>query len=429
MAAHPETPVSETPGDATHLRAVPEPDQAMGMRYVARQPILDLYGKVHGYELLFRDGPRAMFSGDGDLATRTMIDNTVLFGLGRLTGNLPVFLNCTEEALTGRLVHVLPAGMTVLEILEILDPSPALIGACQHLKACGFRLALDDFTWKPGIEPLVEIADYIKVDFAISDGQNRRELLRRLGGVTVALVAKKVETQEQYLRARDEGFTLMQGYYFSRPVLMRNHKVPANRLQHVEILRMLQDDTMDLHELTEMVKRDICLTYRLLRLVNSPMSAMRQEVQSVQAALMAVGEETFRRLATLAIASEMNAGQPMELLRMAFVRGRFCELASVFCNLQPTEQYLLGLLSLLPAMLRVSMSNLTPLLPLRDEIRRALESEKLPERALLCWLEGHERADWSTCDIVTEKQRLNAGDLLVCYEEALQWAEAALHFG
>jgi len=417
MAAHVEMSIN----------AVPEPDLAIGMRYVARQPILDLRGKVHGYELLFRDGPRAVFRGDGDTATRTMIDNTVLFGLGRLTGNLPAFLNCTEEALTGRLVHVLPAGMTVLEILETLDPSPALIGACQHLKSCGFRLALDDFTWKPGIEPLVEIADYIKVDFAISDEQNRRQLLRRLSGVTVALVAEKVETQEEYLQARDEGFTLMQGYYFCRPVLMKNYKVPANRLQHVEILRMLQDETMDLHELTALVKRDTCLTYRLLRLVNSPMSAMRQEVQSVQAALIAVGEENFRRLATLAITSEMNAGQPMELLRMAFVRGRFCELASVFCNLLPAEQYLLGLLSLLPAMLRVPMSNLTPLLPLRDGIRRALEGEKLPERALLCWLEGHERADWSTCDIVTEKQGLNAGDLLVCYEEALHWAEAALH--
>jgi EAL and modified HD-GYP domain-containing signal transduction protein len=422
MAAHAETPVNATP-----VSAVPEPDLAIGMRYVARQPILDLHGKVHGYELLFRDGPRAVFCGDRDAATRTMIDNALLFGLGRLTGNLPVFLNCTEEALTGQLVHVLPAGMTVLEILETLDPSPALIGACQHLKACGFRLALDDFTWKAGIEPLVEIADYIKVDFAISDEQNRRELLRRLRGVTVALVAEKVETQEQYQQARDEGFTLMQGYYFCRPVLMTNHKVPANRLQHVEILRMLQDETMDMHELAGLVKRDTCLTYRLLRLVNSPMSAMRQEVQSVQAALIAVGEENFRRLATLAITSEMNAGQPMELLHMAFVRGRFCELASVFCNLRPTEQYLLGLLSLLPAMLRVSMNNLTPLLPLRDEIRRALEGEKLPERALLCWLEGHERADWATCDIVTEKQRLNPGDLLVCYEEALHWAEAALH--
>lgn len=404
-----------------------EPDQALGLRYVARQPLLDLHGKVHGYELLFRNGPQAVFSGDGNLATRTMIDNTVLFGLGRLTGNLPAFINCTEEALTGRLVHALPAGMTILEILETVEPTPEVVQSCRRLKTAGFRLALDDFTWKPGFEPLIEIADYIKVDFAISDEQERRKLLKRLKGVTVALVAEKVETQDQYKWARDEGFTLMQGYYFCRPVLLTNHKVPSNRMLHIEILRVLQRETMDMNELAGLVKRDPSLTYRLLRLINSPISAMRQEVQSVQAALLAVGEDAFRRMATLAITSELNTGQSVELLRMAFVRGRFCELGSVLCGLNHTEQYLLGLLSLVPAMLRVPINELSPLLPLRDEIRRALEGQHGRERALLGWLEGHEQGDWNTCDAIMEEHGMNTGDLLVSYEEALQWAEDALH--
>ena len=417
MEAHCERPAD----------AAPEQELAMGLRYLARQPILDLHGKVHGYELLFRNGPQAMFSGDGNLATRTMIDNTVLFGLGRLTGNLPAFINCTEEALTGRLVSALPAGMAILEILETIEPTPALVNACRHLKAAGFRLALDDFTWKPGFEPLIEIADYIKVDFAISDEWERRRLLKRLRGYTVALIAEKVETQEEYQRARDEGFTLMQGYFFCRPVLLSNHKVPANRLLHIEILRLLQNESMDINELAGLVKRDPSLTYRLLRLINSPVCAMRQEVQSVHAALIAVGEDAFRRMATLAITSELNAGQTIELLRTAFVRGRFCELAAVFCGLNHSEQYLLGLLSLLPAMLRIPMSELSPMLPLRDEIRRALEGENGRERALLSWLESHEKGDWLACDAVVEKHGLNTGDLLLSYEEALQWAEDALH--
>jgi EAL and modified HD-GYP domain-containing signal transduction protein len=421
------TPVEPTQAGPRPDEALLEPDPKSGMRYVARQPILDLVGKVHGYELLFREGPKAVFSGDGDLATRTMIDNTVLFGLDRLTGNIPIFLNCTEEALTERLVHMLPTSMTVLEILETLDPSPSLVRACQHLKACGFRLALDDFTWKAGIEPLVEIADYIKVDFAISGVQERRELLNRLKGVSVALIAEKVESQEEYQRARDEGFTLMQGYHFCRPQLMGNLRIPANKMLHVEILRMLQKENMDLNELALLVKRDAALTYRLLRLINSPMSAMRQEVQSVHAALMAVGEDGFRRLAFLAITSELNTGHSAELLRMAFVRGRFCELASVFCNLSHAEQYLLGLLSLLPAMLRSSIHDVAPLLPLREQVRRSLMGEDLPERALLSWLEGHEKGDWTACDFIATTHGLRAPDLLVCYEEALHWAEDALH--
>jgi len=399
-----------------------------GARYVARQPILDLRGKVHGYELLFRDGSDAVFRGDGELATRTMIDNTVLFGLGRLTCGLPAFVNCTLETLTGSLVHLLPSGMTVLEILETVPPSPELIAACRRLKTAGFRLALDDFTWKPGMEPLVELADYIKVDFSLTQSQERRKLLQPLRGVTVALVAEKVETLEQLSWARDEGFTLLQGYYFFRPVLLENAKVPANRVSQVEILRMLQDDTIDLRILAQQVKRDPSLTYRLLRLINSPVCAMRQEVQSVQAALLAVGEETFRRMATLAITSELNMGQPLELLRTAFVRARFCEQAGGFAAPDRKEQYLLGLLSLLPAMLRLPMKELAPSLPLREQIRQALLGEAVAERTLLDWLEGHERGDWAACDAIVETHSLEPQDLLRIYEEAVLWAETALSF-
>jgi c-di-GMP-related signal transduction protein len=403
-------------------------EEAESVRYFARQPILNLHGKVHGYELLFRSGPEAVFRGDGELATRTMIDNTVLFGLGRLTSGLPAFVNCTADTLTSDVIHILPAGMTVLEVLETVEPTPALVGACRKWKAAGYRVALDDFTWKPGMEPLVELADYIKVDFAVSGREERRTLLNRLQDATVALIAEKVETEEQYIEAREEGFTLIQGYYFCRPALMKSRKVPANKLSQVEILRLLQDDSIDLRQLAQQVKRDTALTYRLLRLINSPVCAMRQEVRSVQGALIAVGEETFRRMATLAIANELNAGQPEEVLRTAFVRARFCELAAERCGLDRREQYLLGLLSLLPAMLRRPMKDLTPSLPLRDEIRRALEGDRTPDRCLLCWIEAHERGNWSACEMITERRLLDEKVLQTCYEEALLWAEAAVRF-
>jgi EAL and modified HD-GYP domain-containing signal transduction protein len=395
------------------------------MRYVARQPIMDLRGRVHGYELLFRSGPEAAFRGDGDMATRTMIDNTVIFGLERLTGGLPAFVNCTREALTESLVHVLPSGMTVLEILESLEPTPSLIDACRRLKSEGYRLALDDFTWKPKFDPLVELADYIKVDFLLTGAQERQSLVRRLSGVTVALLAEKIESQEEYRQACGEGFTLFQGYYFCRPALIENRQIPANRLSQIEILQLLRSEVLDLRKLTKALKHDASLTYRLLRLVNSPMCAMRQEVRSIQAALLAVGETTFRRIATLAIASELNGGQPAEILRMAFLRGRFCELAAEQCALDTTEQYLLGMLSLLPAMMRLPMEELAPALPLRDEIREALLGKPNSEGILLDWLEKHERGEWDACDAVVQAHGLNKSTLVDYYGEAVVWAEEA----
>ncbi|HZL52163.1 MAG TPA: HDOD domain-containing protein [Terracidiphilus sp.] len=404
------------------------PEFADGLRYVARQPILDLRARVHGYELLFRDGQGVGFRGDGDLATRTMLDNSVIFGLEKLTGGVTAFVNCTEESLTEALVDVLPPSMTVLEILETIEPTPDLVDACRRLKGAGFRLALDDFTWRPGMEPLVELADYIKVDFILTGADERKKLLQRLSSYAVALVAEKVESYEEYQQARVEGFKLIQGYYFCRPVLLKNRNVPANRLSHIEILRLLHEDSIDLRKLSRLVKRDASLTYRLLRLINSPLCAVRQEVSSVQGALIAVGEEVFRRIATLAITSELNADQPEEVLRMAFVRGRFCELAAGQRALNSTEQYLLGLLSLLPAMLRLPMEELTPALPLREEIRQALLGAQIPERSLLAWLVSHERGEWATCDAIVEADDLDQEQLQRCYAEVVIWAEAALHF-
>ena len=411
------------------MAKVPEGDPTgwvSELRYVARQPILDLRGRVHGYELLFRSGPETAFSGDGNMATRTMIDNTVMFGLEKLTGGLPAFVNCTHESLTEQLVDVLPPSMTVLEILETLEPTPRLIEACRKLKGAGFRLALDDFVWKPKFEPLVELANYVKVDYALTDAEERRSLLQRLAGRGIALLAEKVETQQEYQQACAEGFTLFQGYYFCRPVLLKNRKIPSNRMFHIEILQLLQSDPIELHKMSRLVKRDASLTYRLLRLVNSPICAMRQEVNSIEAALIAVGENTFRRIATLAITSELNADQPTELLRMAFIRSRFCEVAAGLCALDPTEQYLLGMLSLLPAMLRLPMDELAPALPLREKICDALMGHEIRERCLLQWLESHEQGDWAKCDSTALTYDLNRADVLRCYAESLVWAESAL---
>ena len=398
------------------------------LRYLARQPILDLRNKVHGYELLFRAGLETAFRGDGDFATRTMIDNSVIFGLDKLTVGSPAFVNCTMESLTGRLVDLLPPAMTVLEILESLEPTPELIAALRSLKAAGYRVALDDFTWKPILDPLVELADYIKVDFIQTDKATRHELLRRLRGTAAVLVAEKVETQEEYKQACAEGFTLFQGYYFCRPQLMKYRKIPANRLFHIQILALLQHDPLDLARLSLLVKRDTSLAYRFLRLVNSPVCAMRQEISSIQSALLLIGDDTVRRIATLAIASEFNVNQPPEILRMALVRGRFCELAARLCALGQAEQYLLGMFSMLPAMLRIPMVDLVPVLPLRKKIWEALLGAVSIESGPLRWMESYECGDWGKCDATVYSYGLNQEEMIGCYAAAVIWADAALHF-
>ena len=284
--------------------------QAGELRYVARQPILDLGGKAHGYELLFWNGREPIGRPQGDMATRTMLDNTILFGLEKLSRGLPAFVNCTAESVTSEWVKVLPPRMTVLELSAAEDPSEELLTACHALKASGFRLALAGFSGESECGPLAGLADYIKVEIDRVRGPERQKMLRRLGGAQARLVAQNVETQEQYGIACKEGFDLFQGYYFCRPEPLESHKIPGNRLVHLEIMEDLQNDPVDLRRLSQLVMCDASLAYRLLRLVNSPVCAMRQEVTSIQSALMLVGESAFRRMAMLAIATDFSTDQP-----------------------------------------------------------------------------------------------------------------------
>src|SRR5215475_5514249 len=182
------------------------------VRYIARQPILDRSGNVYAYELLFRNGLTNAFQGDVETATYTTVDNAVMFGLEYLTAGSPAFINCTGNVVVDELPRVLPPANTVIELLETVEPTPELIEACRKLKKLGYRIALDDFVWDPRLAPLVQMADYIKVDVLQLNHDERLKLLKDLPRNAATLVAEKVETQEEYQLVRDEGFLLFQGY-------------------------------------------------------------------------------------------------------------------------------------------------------------------------------------------------------------------------
>ena len=187
------------------------PVPSASARYLARQPILNLQGRLYAYELLFRDGADPKFHGDGEIASETMIDNIIVYGFRNLTAGMPAFINCTAKTLTGDYVSVLPSSMTVIEVLESVEPSPEVILSCRRLKAQGYRIALDDFAYRSDLEPLIRIADFIKIDYLATTASERRALISKLGSFSGALLAEKVETEQEYEQARKEGFTLFSG--------------------------------------------------------------------------------------------------------------------------------------------------------------------------------------------------------------------------
>jgi EAL and modified HD-GYP domain-containing signal transduction protein len=238
------------------------------------------------------------------------------------------------------------------------------------------------------------------------------------------MILERVETQQDLTAAIAEGFKLFQGYYFCRPQIIEHQTVPPNRMIHLQIMQAVLQNPLPIKLVSSLVKREPSLTYRLLRMVNSPIYATRQVITSIEAAMVMIGDEMFRRVALLATASELRGNHPSELLRMAFLRGRFCELAAPAKGYDPTEQYLLGLLSLLPAMLNVPMEAIATALPLRRGVRQALLGDSNKERVILDWLEHYEMGQWLICDQIAAAEQLEESELAALHLQSMDWAEA-----
>ena len=403
-----------------------EIQQSAPVRYLARQPIFDMRGKVFAYELLFRSGSQNRFAIDGEMASRTMFDNIVMYGFRRLTNALPAFINCTSATLLGRDIDVLPSPYTVLEVLETVEPTDKIVLACQRLRQLGYKIALDDFVYDARWDRLIEIADFIKFDILASESADRQRIIKGLRNFRGKLLAEKVETHEQFHQTLTEGFELFQGYFFCKPDLLRRPKVPANRVVHLQLLRKLQETPLDVANVSDVVKSEPSLTYRLLRYVNSPAFALRDSVGSVPKALMIIGDDAFRRMATLACAVELSSKQSIEVVRIALTRARFCETTAVFCGLDPTSQYMLGLFSLLDAMLEISLEEALAPLGLPAPIKDALLGAENEQACPLRWLSNHEHGDFEACNRLAQIHNFPPEALEENYRCAVEWADELL---
>ena len=191
-----------------------------GQRYVARQPILDRTQKVFGYELLFRDGLENCFRADPDVASRSTLDTTLLFGMNTLCDGKLGFVNCTRDVLLKDLLTLLPPDQTVAEILETVEPGDRVIAACKRLKDAGYLIALDDFAPNDPRTTLCDFADILKVDFRATKIEERAALIRQFGKGKRQMLAEKIETPLEFRQARDMGFVLFQGHFFRHPEIL-----------------------------------------------------------------------------------------------------------------------------------------------------------------------------------------------------------------
>jgi EAL and modified HD-GYP domain-containing signal transduction protein len=395
-------------------------------RFLARQPILNVRNQVVAYELLFRTGWENWFAGEREEATRKALDHCLYVGIESITDNHPAFVKCTGKSVLSGLVKLLPPKLTVIELLETAEPNADLVKACVDLRKLGYRLALDDFVPTAECQPLVEIADYVKVDFRLSDAYTRRQTQRMMRYSNAALVAEKLEDQQAFQAAHAEGYLYFQGYFFCRPQIIANREIPAGRLNYLRLLAELTREPLDLNEIIRTVEVEASLCYRLLRLANSALWGIRNDITSVRSALMVVGEERFRLLVSVAAACALVQNQGPTLIGLSLERARFCELLAERIGERSTEQFMLGMLSLLDAMLETPMESIVRSLPLRPEAKAALIGAENPTAVPLCLIRSFEAGAWGRCAAAVETLGVSEETLTRLYLESLEWARESL---
>jgi len=397
---------------------------------VARQAIFDRQQKLYGYELLFRsDAANNAFDGtEAAAATMQVISNTLLsIGADQLLDGKKAFINFDHRLLLANMHLSLPPGSLVIEILETVVPTKDLVALCQSIQQQGYCLALDDFTDEPDLAPLAGIANLIKVDMRLSSREQQEHLLRTYKPRGVLMLAEKVESHTEFEWAMRAGYDLFQGYFFARPVVVCGQQIPAIKTTCLQLLREVHQADLDFERLGRLIREDVSLTYKLLRYANSAMFQRSAKIQSIMRALLALGEDCLRRWVALVTLPMLATNKPSELVKLSLVRARFCErLAELARTGRPNETFLMGMFSLLDALIDQPLDEALRRVALGKEVTEALLGIAPDEGFLTCLyqlIRCYELGNWDEVDRLSQRCEIPSAAIREAYIDSTIWAK------
>ena len=398
-------------------------------RFLARQPIFNCERAVYGYELLYRSGAENRYDAPSvEMASASTVDSLLLFGIDRLTPGCRSFVNCTRDFLVRDFATMLPKDRVVLEMLETIQVDDEVLAACRRLKQIGYLLALDDFLDQPAWKPLVALADFIKVDLLATSPEDQMRLAREYAPLRIRMLAEKVETYEDFHRTQQCGYTYFQGFFFSRPEMLSRRDIPSNKLNYLLVLQAVNREQMDLQDVSERIKAEASLSFRLLRYLNSPAFPLIVEVHSIPHALSLLGERGIRKWVSMIAVACMAEGKPTELVALPLMRARFCELLGERAGHPESanDLFLLGLLSAMDAILDMTMSDVLKEIAIGEDIRTALLGKSNGPRKILDLVLNYERGNWEEVSGAAANLGISEEVITSLYVESVGWAQQVL---
>ena len=402
--------------------------EATGVALVAKQPVFDLQGHIWGYELLFRDPSLKPGLGgkSSEAATSTvMIDG---FSLMRpmLRENQRFLINFSADFLEQELPHMLPPDVCVIEILETVKPTKSVLQGLASLKRQGYMLALDDYIGQDGVQPFLPLVDIVKVDVLGQSPMQIAKITRRLQVYKARLLAEKVEDRETASFCRTQGYSLFQGYFYSKAEIVRGTKLNPSQLTKTRLLALTADRNVDFRHISEVISSDVVLTYRLLNYINSVYFGLPLKVHNVDHAAVLLGAQKLRQwLFVTALAGLDVSPMSQEIVYISAYRAKFLEALAHSCNKKerslPSKLFLVGLFSLLESLMQVPAEDIFNQLSLDHEIEDALAGGTGPLAPWYRLMVAYEQGHWDEVHTLAGFMRISDNQLSEAYVVAGKW--------
>lgn len=391
--------------------------------FIARQPILDRDKDVFAYELLFRDGKGGTFPDlDSDKA-KYIANRFHTLGLDDICGEKKSFINFSSDTIISRFPTTLNPETVVVELDENPFMQNGLLEACQHIKQLGFKLAIDDPMMMSGKHEIFPLIDIVKVDVSKARYEVIEKNIPRFLDSNIKLVAEQVDTHTDFDTCRGLGFDFFQGYFFATPEARIQRQLPASKMNLVDLMGESSHSNFDLNRINQIIERDAALSYLLLKFINNPTINKRYKITSLKHALTYMGEVEIKKFIALLSLANLGDDKPLELIHMSLVRAKFFDLLGQERKLKtdPPVGFLVGLFSLLDALLDQSMPDILKQLPLTEDVNTALLGKSGEFNHYISLARAFESALW--LNVIKQSRELNIDQkhLHSLYNQAIIW--------
>ncbi|HEY0563052.1 MAG TPA: EAL domain-containing protein [Methylophilus sp.] len=396
--------------------------------FIGRQPVVDAKQQIIGYEFFFRhsaDAQNAVFEQDIKNCANVLLSTIDQMHDEWKLGEKLAFINVNEIMLHSEMIELMPPEKTVLEILSTVVVSEPVLQRVAQLRSLKYKISLDNPQQSNAPLALAKLADFIKIDCHSYTVPELKKFYAQYNSPNVKLVAEKVETIEQFENCKEIGFKTYQGYYFSHPVTLTAKVINPSFDSVLNILNLVSQDA-DNSVIEAGFKRDATLTFKLLRYINSVGFGLSCEVQSLNHAFSILGRNQLYRWLTLLMVTAGNNSTSPVLMKTSITRGRLTELLGegYFEKHDRDNLFIVGVFSMLDAILKMPMESVLEKLQLSEPIMDALTSRTGIYGPFLKLTEACEVANSDEILALAEALQLDAAKVNQRHIEALAWTES-----